>query len=86
MMASLNSRQECSPVEALHTSQGGRSFGVRRAGQVQNSDVWVLASWNVRTLLDVEGPIETARQKWFGSPYMSWELERSWKNTLTLLP
>ena len=45
MMASLNSRQECSPVEALHTSQGGRSFGVRRAGQVQNSDVWVLASW-----------------------------------------
>ena len=62
MMASLNSRQECSPAEALHTSQGGRSFGACRAGQVQNSDVWVLASWNMRTLLDVEGPIETARQ------------------------
>ena len=24
--------------------------------------MWTLASWNVRTLLDVEGPIETARQ------------------------
>jgi hypothetical protein len=24
--------------------------------------VWVLASWNVQTLLDVEGPIEVARQ------------------------
>ena len=24
--------------------------------------MWVLASWNVRTLLDVEGPIETTGQ------------------------
>ena len=61
-MAPLKSYQECSPAEALHTSQGGRSFGAHRTGQVHNSDVWFLASWNVRTLLDVEGPVDTARQ------------------------
>ena len=61
-MASLNSCQECSPAEALHTSQDERSFGAHRASRVQRSSVWTLASWNVRTLLDVEGPIETARQ------------------------
>ena len=62
-MASLSSCQECSPAEALHTSQGERSFRAHRASRVQRSSVWVLASWNVRTLLDVEGPIETARQR-----------------------
>ena len=62
-MASLSSCQECSPAEALHTSQGERSFHAHRASQVQRSSVWVLASWIVRTLLDVEGPIETARQR-----------------------
>ena len=61
-MASLNSCQECSPAEALHTSQDERPFGAHRASRVQRSSVWTLASWNVRTLLDVEGPIETARQ------------------------
>lgn len=28
----------------------------------QETSVWFLASWNVRTLLDVDGPVETARQ------------------------
>ena len=28
----------------------------------QKSSLWVLASWNVKTLLDIERPIETARQ------------------------
>ena len=61
-MASLNSCQECSPAEVLHTSQDERSIGAHRASRVQRTLVWTLASWNVRTLQDVEGPIETARQ------------------------
>ena len=61
-MASLNSCQECSPAEVLHTSQDERSIGAHRASRVQRTSVWTLASWNVRTLLDVEGPIESARQ------------------------
>ena len=61
-MASLNSCQECSPAEVLHTSQDERSIGAHRASRVQRTSVWTLASWNVRTLRDVEGPIETARQ------------------------
>ena len=48
--------------EALHTTQVERSISAHRASQSQRSLAWVLASWNVRTLLDVEGPIETARQ------------------------
>ena len=61
-MASLSSYHECFPAEALYTSLGERSFHVHSASQVQRSSVWVLA-WNVRTLLDVEGPIKTARQR-----------------------
>ena len=61
-MASLISRQVCSPAEALHTSQGERSSCALRASRVGRSSVWVLASWNVRSLLDVEGSVETARQ------------------------
>ena len=55
-MAPLGSRQDCSPAEALHPSQGEPSLGAHRASQK-----WYVASWNVRTLLDVEGSIETAR-------------------------
>ena len=29
---------------------------------MRRSSIWVLASWTVRTLLDVDGPIETARK------------------------
>jgi len=61
-MASLGSCQDCSPAEDLHPSQGEKSIHARRASKVLGSSVWVLASWNVRTLLDVDGPIETARQ------------------------
>ena len=61
-MAPLTSCQECSPAEDLHPSQEERSKGAHRASRARKSDVWFLASWNVRTLLDVDGPIETARQ------------------------
>ena len=55
-MAPLGSCQDCSPAEALHPSQGRPSLGAHRASQK-----WYVASWNVRTLLDVESSIETAR-------------------------
>ena len=55
-MAPLGSRQDYSPAEALHPFQGESSLGAHRASQK-----WYVASWNVRTLLDVEGSIETAR-------------------------
>ena len=61
-MASLGTCQECSPAKALHTYQDERPFRARRAKRVQTS-VLHLATWNVRTLLDVDGPIETARQR-----------------------
>ena len=63
LIAPLGFCQGCSPAEDLHTSQGEPSFGAHRAGQKHNSFVWYLASWNVRTLLDVEGSIRTARQQ-----------------------
>ncbi len=50
--------QVCSPAEALHTSQEGRSVSAHRASQLRRSSVWVLATWNVRTLLDGDGSLE----------------------------
>ena len=44
------------PCRGMHPSQGEPSLGAHRASQK-----WYVASWNVRTLLDVEGLIETAR-------------------------
>ncbi len=46
----------CTPLSDI--SQGAHC----RTGQGK-SGVWFLASWNVRTLLDVDGPIETARRQ-----------------------
>ena len=61
-MASLGSYQSCSPAEALHSSQGEPSNSAHRTRQMRGVLVWHMASWNVRTLVDVEGSIETARQ------------------------
>ena len=61
-MASLSSCQDCSPAEALHTSQGEPTFCAHRASRLRGFSVWYMASWNVRTLLDMEGSIETVRQ------------------------
>lgn len=62
-MASLSSCQGCSsPAEALHTSQGEPSFRARRAGSNREFSAWYMGTWNVRTLLDVDGSIETAKR------------------------
>ena len=63
LMASLSTSQECSPAKALHTSQDERPFRAHGAKRVQATSVLFLATWNVRTLLDVDGPMETARQQ-----------------------
>ena len=58
---SLNSCQGWSTAEALHTSQGEPSVGAHTVS-LRRFSVWYMATWNVRTLLDVDGFIETARQ------------------------
>ena len=62
-MASLTSCQGCSPAEDLHPSLEERSQCAHRASHLRRSGTWFLASWNVRTLLDVDEPIEIARQR-----------------------
>ena len=59
-MVSLISCQGCASAEALHPSQSSPSSCAHRTGHL--NFVWYLASWNVRTLLDVEGSVETAKQ------------------------
>ena len=54
--------QDSSPVEDLHPSQDNTSLSALQTSQVGISSVRFWASWNVRTMLDVDGPIETARQ------------------------
>ncbi len=68
-MMSLNLRQTCSPAENLQISQG-RNFAHRarkakkRAGKRARSrrSVWRLGTWNVRSMVDTEGPVEVASQ------------------------
>ena len=62
-MASLGSCQDCSPAEVLHPSQGKSSLGAHRARKMRRFSWWYVASWNVRTQLDVEGSIATARRR-----------------------
>ena len=62
-MAPLSSCQVCPPAEVLQASRVGPSKNALRTKQRHKSLVWNLASWNVRTLLDVEGSLETARSR-----------------------
>ena len=59
LMAALSACQSCSPAEDLHTSQGEPSFCAHRAGSKRD---FSMCTWNVRTLLDVDRPVETAKQ------------------------
>ena len=61
-MASLSACQAHTPAEDLQFSQGVSSYFAHRANKMRGSSVWVLASWNVRTLLDIDGSIDTARK------------------------
>ena len=53
-----------SPPEGLQPSENVQQLAQRT--KLRRNCVWHLASWNVRTLLDTVGPIETARQRCVG--------------------
>ena len=57
-MLSLSSPFVCSPAEDLHTSRV-RSCCAHRA---KSKPFWRLGTWNVRSLVDAEGSVNTARQ------------------------
>ena len=60
-MASLSACQARTPVEDLQSSQRESSYFAHGVSRMRGSSVWVLASWNVWTLLDICS-IETARK------------------------
>ena len=62
MMASLSSCQVFSLTEVLQPSQGEISNGAHRASLMHGNCAWHMASWNVKTLVDVARPIEIARR------------------------
>ena len=62
LVVSLSACQSCSPADDLHTSQGKPSFCAHRAGSKRDFSMWYMCTWNVKTLLDVDGPVETAKQ------------------------
>ena len=58
-MPSLNPHPAGAPAEDLQSSRARSN----RALRAKRSEMkWKLGSWNVRSMLDVEGPLETARQ------------------------
>ena len=59
-MPSLSTHPAGPPAEVSHTSRAP-SFIARSSKRRQNL-AWNLATWNVRSVLDVEGSIETVRQ------------------------
>ena len=59
-MAPLSTLHECSPAEDLQTSRV-KMISAHR-GAKRRCFSWLFGSWNVRSLLDNEGPIEIARQ------------------------
>jgi len=60
LMASLCAYQASFLAEDLHASQGSNLCALRTS-LAQKSNLWNLASSNVRTLLDADGPTQTAR-------------------------
>lgn len=63
-MMPLDTCQARSPAENLHISQGSTfAHRARKAKRVQKIKcVWRLGTWNVRSMVDTEGPIEVASQ------------------------
>lgn len=61
-LASLDSCQACLSQMGLQPTEGEAPATAHRAKWWQQATVWYLATWNFRSLLDVEGPVQTARQ------------------------
>ena len=77
-MASLGSHRVCHTAEVFQTSQDKDQFAHRSKKRKTLS--WRMGTWNVRSMVDTEGPIEVASRwgrgermaalqetKWFGS-------------------
>ena len=60
LMASLSACQSYSPAEDLHTSQGEPFFCARQSEIFRYGSY--MCTWNVRTLLDLDGSVETTKQ------------------------
>ena len=61
LMASLTACQTCSPAEDLQPSQASRHHEHRSRKRKPSS--WHLGSWNVRSMVDIEGPVEIASSR-----------------------
>ena len=60
-MVSLHSPLACPPAETLQSSWAKLNVAFK-AERSSKDPVWCVGTWNVRTLLDDEGSLETARQ------------------------
>ena len=60
-IASLGWSLACAPVEKLRNSQELQIVHRMKVKKRQQS-VWFFATWNVRSLVDIKGSVETARQ------------------------
>ena len=62
MMSLLNTCQVCSPAEDLLSSQG-RCHLAHRARKRERTLTWRVGTWNVRAMVDTDGPVEVASAK-----------------------
>ena len=64
MMVSLGLHWVCPTAEVLKTSQGKDRFAHR--SKIRKTISWRMGTWNVRSMVDTEGPIEVASRWWGG--------------------
>ena len=60
LMAPLRSSLVCSPAEGLHASQEVTTKHAHRRAKLR-SKAWYFGTWSVRSLVDNEGTVKTAR-------------------------
>ena len=61
-MTPPNLFQVCSPAEELQPSRGVQRLA-RRARRGRRSITWKLSTWNMRSMVDTEGPVKIASQR-----------------------
>ena len=59
-MTSLGTHQACTPAEVLQASQG---YHLPNYAQRAKTGVLTASTWNVRSMVDTEGPVEVASQR-----------------------
>ena len=60
-MVSLTACQTCSPAKDLQPSQAGSHHA--HIARKRKPSSWHLWSWNVRSMVDTEGPVEIASSR-----------------------